>query len=75
MEEQWNHKERQWKAACLANLPTDVFEVVHRLPVLHELPELELIGTAERGRARARAAGAGGGGKHGRRCRGGGSRA
>ena len=33
-------------AACLANMPTDLFEVVHRSPVLHELPGLELIGRA-----------------------------
>ena len=30
-------------AACLANMPTDLVEVVHRSPVVHELPGLELI--------------------------------
>ena len=33
-------------AANLAFVPTDVFEVVYRSPVLHEVPGLELIGRA-----------------------------
>ena len=33
-------------AACLANVPTDLFEVVRQSPVLHELPGLELIDRA-----------------------------
>ena len=47
-------------ADCLANMPTDLFEVVRQLPVLHELPGLELIGRAsEQGWAWRSAAGLG----------------
>ena len=47
-------------ADCLANMPTDLFEVVRQLPVLHELPGLELIGrTSEQGWAWRSAAGLG----------------